>query len=885
MQSAVVNNNTNEEADITMASASPETTPQKGVGSTSSPRDKGLPSNNSQPQENGPTEPANGTDTGSVLNTLSTSADAKSHFAQPTTTSPDKPEVENPERIINPVGIHSQSSSRDNESTFAPAARPSISAQNKADSKPDNDQSAPNGLFANEQSPQKPSSPTKQPSNIFSTLNIPAKSDSKNIFAKAAQMDMEQSARTNPSSITLPNASVSNGSTDLTRSQTSPTQQTSVTSPATTGFSSETQQAQFERLRRLMVLEAGFKNQVANLDPGSDMGKLATFYLNKRAEILGPVVQAGGRAGDKRKAVDDETSIPAEAPAKKTKSNAVEHVTQGTGATFVPSNLKPAIEEAGVNNKRKAQEQLSKADEENSSDTGKRVKPDGHVTYPALPPESPSKKESHTSSMVRQILQQSKNERVAGDGKSGHSEGPSTSGKSNMSETSTRSEPHQAPKFTFSQPGSTTPVGSPVKPSQPVPTGSSNLSTFKPSSGTTNATSSFGFKAPLFGNAPTANAASPTAPTVEASVAKSSFNFKAPQFGNTSNSTSRTFCAPLSDGTAAKSPFSLKAPQVGDSAKANSSTTNGPSSEVTASTSPFSFKAPQAGATAATQSNSASAAPSVPTFKPPQFGTGPVNFMSQFGKAAQENAEKEKAKRKAEDFDSEEEDEAEWERRDAEAQEAKRKKLQEETKGVRTKFIPGKGFVFEKDENVAPTKDVKENGSSAAPQGDHLQVLGSTTGFFGSKFKSPSASPPSSSNVSIFEQPTQLEPLKIRPDNIFGHLSDTESGAENSRAGDADDEGTDSGQEKSSVKARPNGASSLFFQSSSNAFQGSMFKTQSNGGFGQGQGLQGKSMFAAFGETSSESREAAAKPAGQGPSLFERISRAKDDTRPLPQSD
>lgn len=82
-------------------------------------------------------------------------------------------------------------------------------------------------------------------------------------------------------------------------------------------------------------------------------------------------------------------------------------------------------------------------------------------------------------------------------------------------------------------------------------------------------------------------------------------------------------------------------------------------------------------------------------FQMPTFGGGaPVDFLGQFAKSAEATASKEKAKRKAEDFDSDEETEEEWERKDAEAQRAKKAKLEELTKAKPApKFVPGKGFV------------------------------------------------------------------------------------------------------------------------------------------------------------------------------------------------
>ncbi|KAH0566243.1 hypothetical protein GP486_000364 [Trichoglossum hirsutum] len=116
------------------------------------------------------------------------------------------------------------------------------------------------------------------------------------------------------------------------------------------------------------------------------------------------------------------------------------------------------------------------------------------------------------------------------------------------------------------------------------------------------------------------------------------------------------------------------------------------------------------------------AASSTPfSLKLPTFGA-PVNFMGQFGKAAEESAKKEKEKRKAEDFDSEDEDEAEWERRDAEEQRAKKEKLAEQTSKV-AKFTPGKGFTFVEEKPTPPT--------STPSTGLNLPTFGAPVGFMG----------------------------------------------------------------------------------------------------------------------------------------------------------
>ena len=157
------------------------------------------------------------------------------------------------------------------------------------------------------------------------------------------------------------------------------------------------------------------------------------------------------------------------------------------------------------------------------------------------------------------------------------------------------------------------------------------------------------------------------------------------------------------------------------------------------------------------------------SFTPPQFGsTQPVNFFSQFGKIAEENKQKEKESRKADDFDSDEDDDAEWERKDAEWQRAKKQKLDETLKSKIAKFVPGKGFTIsdQRTEDHAPGTP-QEVGSKSSLNG--TASLDNTRSVLSNK-----------------------TPSLGNGHNIFGHLSDVESGAEGSKVGDADDEETGS---------------------------------------------------------------------------------------------
>lgn len=161
------------------------------------------------------------------------------------------------------------------------------------------------------------------------------------------------------------------------------------------------------------------------------------------------------------------------------------------------------------------------------------------------------------------------------------------------------------------------------------------------------------------------------------------------------------------------------------------------------------------------------------SFAPPKFGA-PMNFLSQFGKVAEETARKEKASRKVEDSDLEEDDEAEWEREYAEEHGARRQNLGEDLKGRTTEPVPEQGF------SLSGENANKGNPRNSQPSEPVLRSsIFSTQKDF---------------STSVLSKPSQK---LVNGHNIFGHLSDAESGAEGSKTGDADDE--DTGSEEDDV--------------------------------------------------------------------------------------
>lgn len=303
--------------------------------------------------------------------------------------------------------------------------------------------------------------------------------------------------------------------------------------------------------------------------------------------------------------------------------------------------------------------------------------------------------------------------------------------------------------------------------------------------------------------------------------------------------------------------------QPASSTNANPFSTKSGSTEPS-STAPFASMTPSSPSTVTNpfsiKSNTTKDNPSA-VVKPPTFGTGaPSNFLSQFGKTAEETAKKEKEKRKAEDFDSDEDDEAEWERKDAEEQRAKKQKLEEALKPKKANFIPGKGFVFSDDDTE------KQKEKSTQPEGVVPPFFTTQT--------------PTNSSASIFSQQSSTQGI-VNSHNIFSHLSDVDSGAEGSKTGDADDE--DDGSEGGSDHDEDQyGRAGVKGREQSSAQQNSPKKSEDATPFSNGNPFG-----AANGHPSQSPKVPTSEAQSSGPSLFARISRDEsgDAIREVPPAD
>jgi len=231
------------------------------------------------------------------------------------------------------------------------------------------------------------------------------------------------------------------------------------------------------------------------------------------------------------------------------------------------------------------------------------------------------------------------------------------------------------------------------------------------------------------------------------------------------------------------------------------STTANPFSPKPTSTAanPFSPK-PSSSIPSTTASSSAAPSP----IKPPNFGTGPVNFLAQFNQQASKSEEELMEKEKAEDMDSDE-DEQEWEARWKEKRKAQLKSIEEVAKSKRATFTGGK-FTFGQEDGSSTSKATTADTSAASSDKsiDATQESSSKTLFasnptagspgnsmFGSVNGSRTPTPglAGSNTGSVLDGHVPGKPVSFGK-NIFSHLSDADSGADSAK-GDEKDESAD----------------------------------------------------------------------------------------------
>lgn len=190
--------------------------------------------------------------------------------------------------------------------------------------------------------------------------------------------------------------------------------------------------------------------------------------------------------------------------------------------------------------------------------------------------------------------------------------------------------------------------------------------------------------------------------------------------------------------------------------------------------------------------------------KPPTFTAGPVNFMAQFSQQASKSEEKLMEEAKADDMDSDD-DEAEWEATWREKRKAELKAIEELGRSKRATFTAGK-FTFGQADKLDSPKMSTPGGSasqekfggpaqqpskslfglSSAVQSSGDSLSSSVTGS-----RTPTPGIAGSHTGSVLDGHVPGKPVSFAQ-NIFGHLSDADSGADGRKNGN---EESDSGEE------------------------------------------------------------------------------------------
>jgi hypothetical protein len=263
--------------------------------------------------------------------------------------------------------------------------------------------------------------------------------------------------------------------------------------------------------------------------------------------------------------------------------------------------------------------------------------------------------------------------------------------------------------------------------------------------------------------------------------------------------------------------------------------------------------------------------------KPPNFGTGPVNFMAQFGQQASKSEEELMKKAKDEDYDSDE-DEAEWEANWKKNREAELKAIEDASKAKRATFIGGK-FSFGQVDVTETQKVASQNkvveasqppstnslfASSSAPQSSGNSLFGSVSGS-----RTPTPGLVGSSRGSVLDgHVSSKQPVEFQ--NIFGHLSSDDSGADSKKAQDEGSSDEETEVEEDVENKDPN------YQSSREGKSGSATPVE-EGGSGAASAKKPLFDFGAsksgglFGASSSTAGTGTSSPSGG--SLFDRITR------------
>ncbi|KAH9220900.1 hypothetical protein DL95DRAFT_382844 [Leptodontidium sp. 2 PMI_412] len=230
-------------------------------------------------------------------------------------------------------------------------------------------------------------------------------------------------------------------------------------------------------------------------------------------------------------------------------------------------------------------------------------------------------------------------------------------------------------------------------------------------------------------------------------------------------------------------------------------TTTAPSNSFTpkitgAPANPFSPKPPAA------PTNNTASTTTGSTFKPPVFTSGPVDFLAQFGKKASEDQKdnEEKLLQKAIDADYDSEDDLEeFKENFRQKRKAQVKELEDLAKNTSNAFVlkAGGGSASE-----APSKAAATTESAPKPFFSQSTAQGSGNSVFSSLNVSRTSTPGpfGSSTGSVLDGHASTKPFG---GNIFGHLSDADSGKGNDADDESAEEDTDGDEENRDPNYQP----------------------------------------------------------------------------------
>jgi len=278
-----------------------------------------------------------------------------------------------------------------------------------------------------------------------------------------------------------------------------------------------------------------------------------------------------------------------------------------------------------------------------------------------------------------------------------------------------------------------------------------------------------------------------------------------------------------------KSPTKAASPSLGNISAPSSissptkSTTTNPFAVSTASTNPFApkpssspSKAPSSNLLGASSATPNSTAQKPSPIKPPVFGSGAIDFGTQFSQKASKDKEDNEKKlmkdAKDDEWDSEEEDEATWEANYKAKRAAELKKLEDEAKSKRVTFVPKIGGPDqESDANsnsqTTPAKS-GEKSFLSAPMFGQKPAQSSSSGAFSpgsmNGSRASSTGPISSSTGSVLDGHTPGKAVNFDASNLFAKFA-TPTPSDSGKDDDAHDASEEEdGAESDSENKDPN---------------------------------------------------------------------------------